>query len=201
MGMDAETRSRLFEPFFTTKGQGRSTGLGLSIVYGIVKQNGGDISVYSQPGAGTIFEIFLPRSKDPERREAVKPPGPRGTETILVADDDDGVRRLVHAVLATSGYTVVEATDGREALGIYQADPERFDMVLTDVVMPHMNGFELGDRIAAVTPERRILYMSGFRDTPLGTETQERTRTFLHKPFTPDVLLLRIREILDAAPA
>jgi two-component system, cell cycle sensor histidine kinase and response regulator CckA len=201
MGMDAETRSRLFEPFFTTKGQGRSTGLGLSIVYGIVKQNGGDISVYSQPGAGTIFEIFLPRSKDPELREAVRPPGPRGTETILVADDDDGVRRLVHAVLATSGYTVVEATDGREALAVYQADPDRFDMVLTDVVMPHMNGLELGDRIAAATPERRILYMSGFRDTPLGTETQERARAFLHKPFTPDVLLARVREILDTAPA
>jgi hypothetical protein len=200
-GMDAETRSRLFEPFFTTKGQGRSTGLGLSIVYGIVKQNGGDISVYSQPGAGTIFEIFLPRSKDMEPREPTRPPGPRGTETILVADDDDGVRRLVHAVLATSGYTVIEATDGREALGIYQTEPERFDMVLTDVVMPHMNGYELGDRIGAVTPERRILYMSGFRDTPLASETQERTRAFLHKPFTPDVLLARVREILDTAPA
>jgi CheY-like chemotaxis protein len=111
------------------------------------------------------------------------------------------VRRLVHAVLATSGYTVIEATDGREALGIYQTEPERFDMVLTDVVMPHMNGYELGDRIGAVTPERRILYMSGFRDTPLASETQERTRAFLHKPFTPDVLLARVREILDTAPA
>ena len=195
-GMDAETRSRLFEPFFTTKGQGRSTGLGLSIVYGIVKQTGGDISVYSQPGAGTIFEIFLPRSKD-YPQEQQKPAGPRGSETILVADDDDGVRRLVHAVLATSGYTVVEAVDGKEAFTIYNADPEKFDLVLTDVVMPQMNGFELGDRVAAITPERRILYMSGFRDTPISSETQERQRPFLHKPFTPDVLLVRVREILD----
>jgi len=195
-GMDAETRSRLFEPFFTTKGQGRSTGLGLSIVYGIVKQTGGDINVYSQPGAGTIFEIFLPRSRD-YPQEQQKPPGPRGTETILVADDDDGVRRLVHAVLATSGYTVVEAVDGREAFSIYNADPEKFNLVLTDVVMPQMNGFELGDRIAAITPERRILYMSGFRDTPIATEAQDRQRPFLHKPFTPDVLLVRVREILD----
>jgi two-component system cell cycle sensor histidine kinase/response regulator CckA len=195
-GMDAETRSRLFEPFFTTKGQGRSTGLGLSIVYGIVKQTGGDISVYSQPGAGTIFEIFLPRSKD-YPQEQQKPAGPRGTETILVADDDDGVRRLVHAVLATSGYTVVEAVDGKEALTIYNADPDKFDLVLTDVVMPQMNGFELGDRVAAITPERRILYMSGFRDTPISSETQERQRPFLHKPFTPDVLLVRVRDILD----
>jgi CheY-like chemotaxis protein len=195
-GMDAETRSRLFEPFFTTKGQGRSTGLGLSIVYGIVKQTGGDISVYSQPGAGTIFEIFLPRSKD-QPPEPQKPSGPRGSETILVADDDDGVRRLVHAVLATSGYTVIEAADGKEAFTIYNADPEKFDLVLTDVVMPQMNGFELGDRISAITPERRILYMSGFRDTPIASEAQERQRPFLHKPFTPDVLLVRVREILD----
>ena len=195
-GMDAETRSRLFEPFFTTKGQGRSTGLGLSIVYGIVKQTGGDISVYSQPGAGTIFEIFLPRSKD-YPQEQQRSSGPRGTETILVADDDDGVRRLVHAVLATSGYTVVEAVDGKEAFTIYNADPQKFDLVLTDVVMPQMNGFELGDRVTAITPDRRVLYMSGFRDTPVTSEAQERQRPFLHKPFTPDVLLLRVREILD----
>lgn len=197
IGMDAETRSRLFEPFFTTKGQGKSTGLGLSIVYGIVKQCGGDIGVYSQPGAGTIFEIYLPRSKDFEPPERPRPRGPRGSETILVADDDDGVRRLVHAVLAASGYTVVEASDGREALSIYQSDPDKFDLVLTDVVMPHLNGFELGERIGALTPERRVLYMSGFRDTPIAVETQEAPRNFLHKPFTPDLLLARVREVLD----
>ncbi len=197
IGMDAETRSRLFEPFFTTKGQGKSTGLGLSIVYGIVKQSGGDISVYSQPGAGTIFEIYLPRSKDVEVPTRARP-RPRGSETILVADDDDGVRRLVHAVLATNGYMVVEASDGREALAVYQSDPDKFDLVLTDVVMPHLNGFELGERISGITPERRILYMSGFRDTPIAVETVEPPRNFLHKPFTPDLLLSRVREILDS---
>jgi CheY-like chemotaxis protein len=196
-GMDTATLSRLFEPFFTTKAQGKSTGLGLTIVYGIVRQSGGDINVYSKPGAGTIFEIYLPKSKEYDRPIRRTPRGPRGTETILVADDDDGVRKLVHAVLATSGYIVIEATDGREALGIYAADPDRFDMVLTDIVMPNMNGFELGNRIAELSPERKILYMSGFRDTPLAGSQPERPRLFLEKPFTPDVLLLRVREALD----
>ncbi|MDP9172072.1 MAG: response regulator, partial [Acidobacteriota bacterium] len=197
IGMDSATRSRLFEPFFTTKGQGKSTGLGLSIVYGIVKQSGGDVSVYSQPGAGTIFEIYLPKCKEQEAGVGRNPRGPRGTETILVADDDDGVRKLVHAVLATSGYTVVEAPDGKEALALYEAGTDKFAMVLTDVVMPHMNGFEFGNRIAEVAPEQKVLYMSGFRDTPMAGVEQERPRLFLHKPFTPDSLLTRVREVLD----
>jgi PAS domain S-box-containing protein len=198
IGMEPSTLSRLFEPFFTTKGQGKSTGLGLSIVYGIVRQSGGDIGVYSQPGAGTIFEIYLPKSKEYEAGVRRTPRGPRGSETILVADDDDGVRKLVHAVLATSGYTVIEAIDGKEALGVYSADPSRFEMVLTDVVMPNMNGFELGNRIAEMSPAQKVLYMSGFRDTPLAGVEQERERLFLHKPFTPDVLLAKVREVLDA---
>jgi two-component system, cell cycle sensor histidine kinase and response regulator CckA len=195
-GMDAATRSRLFEPFFTTKGQGTSTGLGLSIVYGIVKQSGGEVSVYSQPGAGTIFEIYLPKCRE-QAAVGRSPRGPRGTETILVADDDDGVRKLVHAVLATSGYTVVEALDGQEALALYQAGAGRFGMVLTDVVMPNMNGFEFGNRIAEIAPDQKVLYMSGFRDTALSGVEQERPRQFLHKPFTPDSLLSRVREVLD----
>lgn len=195
-GMDAATRSRLFEPFFTTKGQGTSTGLGLSIVYGIVKQSGGEVSVYSQPGAGTIFEIYLPKCRE-QAAVGRSPRGPRGTETILVADDDDGVRKLVHAVLATSGYTVVEALDGQEALALYQAGAGRFGMVLTDVVMPNMNGFEFGNRIAEIAPDQKVLYMSGFRDTALSGVEQERPRQFLHKPFTPDSLLTRVREVLD----
>ncbi|MDE3198375.1 MAG: response regulator, partial [Acidobacteriota bacterium] len=196
-GMDAATQSRLFEPFFTTKSPGKSTGLGLSIVYGIVTQSGGDISVYSQPGHGTIFEIYLPKSKEQELTARRPPRGPRGTETILVADDEDGVRKLVHAVLATSGYTVYEAPDGREALTIYQANPGRFQMVLTDVVMPRLSGFELGDRIAEIDSAQKVLYMTGFRDPPVSAGDQERPRTFLPKPFTPDVLLTRVREVLD----
>jgi len=197
VGMDSETQSRLFEPFFTTKTLGRSTGLGLSIVYGVVTQAGGDIGVYSQPGGGTIFEIYLPKAK--EDVIVRRPPrGPRGTETILVADDESGVRKLVHAVLATSGYTVVEAQDGAEALHLFQANPGKYDLILTDVVMPQLNGFELGDRIAAADPSKKILYMTGFRDTPItGKEPQDRSRTFLPKPFTPDALLTRVREVLD----
>jgi CheY-like chemotaxis protein len=195
-GMDTATLSRLFEPFFTTKAQSKSTGLGLTIVYGIVRQSGGDINVYSKPGAGTIFEIYLPKSKQYEPVPRPRPRGPRGTETILIADDDDGVRKLVHAVLATSGYTVFEATDGKEALATYTADPDKFDMVLTDVVMPVMNGFELGSRIAEINPERKVLYMSGFRDTPIAS-AESRRQPFLEKPFTPDVLLTRVREALD----
>jgi PAS domain S-box-containing protein len=197
VGMNAATLSRLFEPFFTTKVQGKSTGLGLTIVYGIVRLSGGDINVYSKPGAGTIFEIYLPKSKEHDRAVHRTSRGPRGTETILVADDDDGVRKLVHAVLATGGYTVIEAGDGKEALGAYSADPNRFDMILTDVVMPHMNGFELGNRIAELSPEKKVLYMSGFRDTPLAGSEPKRPRLFLEKPFTPDVLLARVRDTLD----
>ncbi|MEP6716640.1 MAG: ATP-binding protein [Terriglobia bacterium] len=196
-GMDTVTQSRLFEPFFTTKGQGKSTGLGLSIVYGIVKQSGGDIGVYSQPGHGTIFEIYLPRCREQEAAVGRNVRGPRGTETILVADDDDGVRKLVHAVLATSGYTVVEAADGKEALALFRAGAEKFGMVLTDVVMPQMNGFEFGNLIAEFAPEQKVLYMSGFRDSPPAGMERERPRLFLHKPFTPDLLLARVREVLD----
>jgi len=198
VGMDADTLSRLFEPFFTTKAHGKSTGLGLSIVYGIVRQAGGDIGVYSRPGAGTIFEIYLPKSKADHKAPGRTLRGPGGHETILVADDDEGVRKLVHAVLTTRGYTVVEATDGAQAWAVYAADPGRFEMVLTDVVMPHMNGFELGNRIAELRPEQKVLYMSGFRDTQLAGAERERPRSFLHKPFTPDALLTRVREILDA---
>lgn len=199
-GMDAATQSRLFEPFFTTKTPGKSTGLGLSIVYGIVTQSGGDISVYSQPGHGTIFEIYLPKSKEQDASVRRPPRGPRGTETILVADDEDGVRKLVHAVLATSGYTVYEAPDGREALSIYQANPGKFHMVLTDVVMPRLTGFELGDKIAEIDSDQKVLYMSGFRDTPVTVGDVDRARLFLPKPFTPDALLSRVREVLDARP-
>ena len=160
--MDADTRSRLFEPFFTTKGQGKSTGLGLSIVYGIVKQSGGDISVYSQPGAGTIFEIYIPKCREQEAAVRRAPHGPRGTETILVADDDDGVRKLVHAVLGTSGYTVIEAEDGKEALAVYQSDPGKFELVLTDVVMPILTDSSWATAFRRSLPSRRCCTCRAF---------------------------------------
>lgn len=198
-GMDAETRAHLFEPFFTTKSRGKGSGLGLSIVYGIVQQSRGTINVYSERGSGTIFEIYLPREKDTGLLPLPTAPAgkKRGSETILIADDEDAVRRLVHAVLATNGYTVMETKDGREALASFEANRAAIDMVLTDVVMPNMNGLELGDRLYSLSPKTKILYISGYRDSAIGTADQVRERIFLHKPFTPDALLTKVREILD----
>jgi two-component system cell cycle sensor histidine kinase/response regulator CckA len=196
VGMDAATRSRLFEPFFTSKGPGKGSGLGLATVYGIVKQNEGQITVYSQPGCGSIFEIYLPRVKDPvaevPRRALAK-----GSETILLVDDEEGVRKLVYAVLQSNGYDVLEASNGGMALAAYEKNSHKIDMVLTDVVMPQMTGFELGAQLSSRTPGLKILYMSGYRDN--AAAPGESPKAFLHKPFTPDVLLTKVREVLDAA--
>lgn len=196
IGMDSETRGHLFEPFFSTKNRGKDSGLGLSIVYAIVQQARGHVNVYSEPNSGTIFEIFFPRQKENASAalRTTRSRGPRGTETILVADDEDGVRRLIHAVLATNGYKVLETRDGREALAAFEANTGRIDMVVTDVVMPNMTGLELGDKLAEISPNLKVLYVSGYRDSPPGTD---RERIFLHKPFTPDALLTRVREVLD----
>ncbi len=198
VGMDAETRARLFEPFFTTKLQGQASGLGLSIVYGIVQQHGGYLSVYSQPGAGTIFEIYLPLVKEAIPMQGTgKRPGPRGTETILIADDEENVRKLVHHVLVASGYKVIEARDGKEALDLFERNRQNVDMVLTDVVMPQMTGYELGQEIEKMDPAKKIMFMSGFRDAQVSGD-YENSRPFLNKPFTPEVLLKQVRETLDA---
>jgi PAS domain S-box-containing protein len=195
IGMDQETRSRLFEPFFTTKPPGKGSGLGLATVYGTIKQSDGHVTVYSQPGCGTIFEIYLPRV----REAAVQPrvASPRGSETILLVDDEEGVRKLVYAVLKSNGYDVLEASDGRAALAAYEKNAHKVDMVLTDVVMPQMNGFELGRELGGRAPGLKILYMSGYRDNPIGASTGEAPRAFLQKPFTPDALLSKVREVLD----
>jgi two-component system, cell cycle sensor histidine kinase and response regulator CckA len=197
-GMDAETRSRLFEPFFSTKDPGRgSGGLGLATVYGTVKQCDGQITVYSQPGYGTIFEIYLPRVAEATLR-AERKPSPKGSETILLVDDEDGVRQLVCAVLRSHGYNVLEAGNGGAALAAYDKNGHKIDMVLTDVVMPQMNGFDLARQLAARAPALKILYMSGYRDNPGDAAAGEAPRAFLHKPFTPSGLLSKVREVLDA---
>lgn len=197
IGMDAETRSRLFEPFFTSKDPGKGSGLGLATVYGIVKQADGQITVYSQPGCGSIFEIYLPRVREapaemPRRALA------KGSETILLVDDEEGVRKLVHAVLQSHGYDVLEASNGGMALTTYEKNAHKIDLVLTDVVMPQMTGFELGAQLSGRAPGLKILYMSGYRDNATGSH--EAAKAFLHKPFTPDVLLNKVREVLDEAP-
>jgi two-component system, cell cycle sensor histidine kinase and response regulator CckA len=197
-GMDADTRSRLFEPFFTTKDPGKgSGGLGLATVYGIVKQCEGQITVYSRPGCGTIFEIYLPRAAEAVALPVTRKVSPKGSETILLVDDEDGVRQLVFAVLKSHGYDVLEASNGSAALATYDKNFHKIDMVLTDVVMPQMNGFDLGRELAARAPRLKILYMSGYRDNPGETGGGEAPRAFLHKPFTPDGLLNKVREVLD----
>ncbi len=199
IGMDAETRSHLFEPFFTTKKIGKRTGLGLSIVYGIVQRSRGYINVYSQLGAGTIFEIFLPREK--AATEAVlqhlRPPSKRGSETVLIVDDEDGVRKLLYSVLAANGYKILEARNGAEALALYQANQDKVGIVVTDLVMPHMSGLELGEHLNRLNPTLSILYTSGYQDNPITREDQR--GSFLQKPFTPAELLGKVRELLDEA--
>jgi len=195
VGMDPATRSRLFEPFFTTKAPGKGSGLGLSTVYGVIKQSEGQVTVYSQPECGTIFEIYLPRVhevvSEPVRHQLAK-----GSETILLVDDEDGVRKLVQAVLKNNGYDVLEASNGAAALEAYEKNAHKIDMVLTDVVMPQMTGFELGRELGTRAATLKILYMSGYREN--AAVPGEPPRAFLHKPFTPDVLLRKVREVLDA---
>jgi two-component system cell cycle sensor histidine kinase/response regulator CckA len=199
VGMTSETRSRLFEPLFTTKAPGKGSGLGLATVYGVIKQSGGQVTVYSQPGCGTIFEIYLPRVLEAVE-EAPKKRSPKGSETILLVDDEEGVRKLVQAVLKSNGYDVLEAANGTAAMAVYEKNGHKIDLVLTDVVMPQMGGFELGRVLAERAPDLKVLYMSGYRDNAIGAPGGA-PRAFLHKPFTPDVLLLKVREVLDADSA
>ncbi|HLK64538.1 MAG TPA: response regulator [Bryobacteraceae bacterium] len=203
IGMDAEMRSRLFEPFFTTKPQGKGSGLGLATVYGTVKQSDGQLTCYSQPGCGTIFEIYLPRIKDKDVVvERVGPRSPRGSETILLVDDEEGVCKLLASILRSNGYDVLEASNGSAAMAVFEKNSHKIDLVVTDIVMPQMSGFELGHKLGERAPSLKILYMSGYRDNAFGSAGGEAPRAFLHKPFTPDILLAKVREVLDGpAPA
>jgi two-component system cell cycle sensor histidine kinase/response regulator CckA len=197
--MDAETRSRLFEPLFTTKAPGKGSGLGLSAVYGIIKQSEGHVTVYSQPHCGTIFEIYLPRIEETTAAPARKALS-KGSETILLVDDEEDVRKLMLAVLQTNGYDVLEAGSGTAALAAFEKNSHKIDLVLTDIVMPQMTGVELGRALNERAPALKILYISGYRDNPIVASLGESTKTFLQKPFTPDVLLAKVREVLDSAP-
>jgi PAS domain S-box-containing protein len=200
-GMTREVQRRLFEPFFTTKEHGRGTGLGLSTVYGIVKQSGGEIYVYSEVGEGTTIKIYFPCFKQAveELRYEVKPKeSPRGSETILLVEDDANLRSLVARVLMRSGYTVYVAGGGEEAVAI-ASDPEMvIDAVITDVVMPGMNGRELVEQLAILRPEMGALLMSGYTDDDvLRRGVLQGETTFLQKPFTPEQLARKVREVLD----
>jgi two-component system cell cycle sensor histidine kinase/response regulator CckA len=201
-GMDAATRARIFEPFFTTKGRGQGTGLGLATVYGVVKQSGGHISVESAPGAGTTYRIYLPRVDDPvlSPEDEVEPEGSaNGSETVLLVEDEEIVRKLVRDTLRRSGYNVVEAEDGVEAMRICEGRDEPVDIVVTDVVMPNMTGPELIERLASVQPELKVLFVSGYTD---GRVVQrglvDSSTDLLMKPFTPNLLARKVRELLDS---
>ncbi len=203
VGMDEELQSRLFEPFFTTKEQGKGTGLGLSTTYGIVKQSGGSIWVYSEPGHGTTFKIYLPRCEEPlEERAAAAPvrEAAPGTETILLVEDEPEVRRLVEKLLRLKGYRVLSAGGPSDALAISKRHEAPIELMLTDVIMPEMNGRELARVLGASRPRMRVLYMSGYTDAAMSQQGILPPGTaFLSKPFTPEALARKVREVLDAA--
>lgn len=197
VGMTPEVRERIFEPFFTTKEKGKGTGLGLSTVYGIVKQSGGAISVSSEPGRGSKFRILLPCVALPSVASPRGAPQMRtsaGSETILLAEDEDGVRKFVCTVLRSQGYTVLEAGNGREALDVAHGHAGPIHLLLTDVVMPGMGGVELAERFSVARPEAAVLMMSGYSDRAL---PPERSAKLLAKPFTSSTLLARVREMLE----
>jgi PAS domain S-box-containing protein len=203
-GMDAETQAHMFEPFFTTKEPGKGTGLGLSIVYGVVKQTGGWTHVESKPGVGTTFEIYLPRAEEasllaptPAARRELRTL-PKGTETILLVEDEDGIRALATEFLCGQGYSVLHAMDGNEALRIADGHEDLIHLLVTDIVMPNLGGKELAHRLRQLRPEIKVLFMSGYPDHPaLNPEAGEQPEAILQKPFLLDALACKVRSVLD----
>ena len=203
IGMDEETQAHAFEPFFTTKPRGQGTGLGLAMVYGTVKQSGGFIWVYSEPGHGATFKIYLPRVDAPV--ESATPPAPverppRGSETVLLAEDEPAVRAIAQQVLERQGYTVLAAPSGADALALAAQHGATIHLLLTDVVMPGMSGRDLADRLTAQRPGIRVLYISGYTDNAIVRHGMlEPGLAYLQKPFRPDALVRKVRDVLDEA--
>ncbi|HEX8849080.1 MAG TPA: PAS domain S-box protein [Gemmatimonadaceae bacterium] len=204
VGMDRRTRERVFEPFFTTKDPGKGTGLGLSTVYGIVKQSNGYISVQSEPGLGTTFRIFLPLADECATQPADRPATtvPEGTETVLLVEDEEAVRSLARRILGRQGYRIIDAKHGVDALDVAAAHDWRFDIVVTDVVMPHMSGRELVERLRAIRPGLPALYITGYTSDDLlrRHSVDPQGARILQKPFTAAALAEAVRAALDAAP-
>ena len=200
VGMTPEVRQQVFEPFFTTKEKGRGTGLGLSTVYGIVKQSGGNIWVYSEPGKGTTFKIYLPRVDEPLeelKEKVVKEELPRGSETILLVEDEEVVRKLAVRILKRQDYTVLEGSDGNKAIDVCKQHKGPIHLLLTDVVMPGMSGRELAEHFKPIYPKMKVLYMSGYTDNAITHHgVLEEGMNYLQKPFTIDGLARKVREVL-----
>jgi len=201
-GMDKETWEHIFEPFFTTKEVGKGTGLGLSTVYGIVKQSNGFVWVYSEPGHGTTFKVYLPKVKgdaEPNEKEQTPVDNPGGSETVLIVEDDDSLRKFAQEVLQSYGYRILAAENGEDALRVSQAHEGQIDLMITDVVMPKMGGKEAADRLQPLYPQMKVIYMSGYTDNAIvhhGVLSSE--LNFLEKPFTPEALARKVREVLGA---
>jgi len=200
VGMDKATRERIFEPFFTTKEIGRGTGLGLASSYGIIKNHGGFIDVYSEKGHGTTFNIYLPASKKEtiEERKAVGDVSLRGSETVLFVDDEDMITEVAEELLQQLGYKVLIAGGGKEAMEIYEKNKERIDLVILDMIMPNMGGGDIYDRLKDINPKVKVLLSSGYSVDGRATEILDRgCNGFIQKPFKTKALSQKLREILD----
>jgi len=201
-GMSAEVKAHIFEPYFTTKERGKGTGLGLSTVYGIIKQSGGYIWIYSEEGRGTTFKLFLPSTDEAEDQHSARPLASsevRGSETILLVEDEDSVRNLIARILRKNGYKVLEARAGAEAMEIVVHRKRRIDLALTDMVMPGMGGKALADRLKALRPRMPIIFMSGYSDEAVMSQGEiEAGSLFITKPITYDLLLKMLRQALDS---
>ena len=201
-GMDKETQEHIFEPFFTTKEVGKGTGLGLSTIYGIVKQNNGFIWVYSEPGQGTTFKVYLPEVKkdaDLEKKEQTPVDNPGGSETVLIVEDNDLLRNFAQKALRGYGYRVMDAENGEDALRVCKEHDGQIDLMITDVVMPKMGGREAAERLRPLYPQMKVIYMSGYTDNAIVHHgVLEPGLNFLEKPFTPEGLARKAREVLDA---
>jgi signal transduction histidine kinase/ActR/RegA family two-component response regulator len=201
-GMDHDTKARIFEPFFTTKEKGKGTGLGLSTVYGIIKQSGGGVWVYSELGKGTTFKVYLPQVEDEasarehsKADEAIK----RGTETVLLVEDEDMVRNLASELLEESGYVVLSASGGEEAINFGKKHNDRIDLLITDVVMPKISGKEVAEQLKKIHPETKVLFMSGYTDEAIVQQgIVDSDIAFIQKPFSERALTQMVRDVLDA---